>query len=222
MKNSYNTEVKPLILPEYGRNIQNMVDHCLTIEDRSERQRCAETIIQAMSFFSNKQKEREDYWQVLWDHLHIMSDFRLDIDFPVQVTTREEYEEKLERKLDNDHQHKPTYRHYGRTIERMIAATLAEPEGEKRTHLAKLTALQMKRNYVQWNKDTVANAKIFADLFELSKGAIYLDEMTCQLPEVRELFGGSNQVQNANHQNNQNTDNRQGRRINIRRRNKRR
>lgn len=217
MKNSYNTEVKPLILPEYGRNIQNMVDHCLTITDREERQKCAETIIQAMSFFSNKQKEREDYWQVLWDHLYIMSDFKLDINFPVQVTTKKEYEEKLDRKLNNDHQHKPTYRHYGRTIERMITAVIAEPDAEKRERMAKLTALQMKRNYVMWNKDTVANSKIFADLFELSKEAIYLDEITCQLPDVKDLFASSNNTQSNNH----NNSNNKARKINIRRRPKR-
>ncbi|MDN4752964.1 DUF4290 domain-containing protein [Porphyromonadaceae bacterium W3.11] len=217
MKYSYNTKVKPLILPEYGRHVQNMVDYCLTIEDRAERQKCAEVIIQTMSFFSNKQKEREDYWQVLWDHLHIMSDFKLDIDFPVQVTTREEYEEKLERHLDNDHQKKPSYRHYGHTIERMIAATLAETDEEKRDQLAKLTALQMKRNYMQWNNESVANSKIFADLFELSKGEIYLDEMTCNLPDEKEMFGFSSN--GPNNHNNHNSNNK-SRKINVRRRTK--
>lgn len=213
MSNNYNTEAKPLILPEYGRNVQNMVDYCMSIEDRAERQRCAETIVCTMSFFSDKQKEREDYKQVLWDHLYIMSDFKLDIDFPIEVTTREEYQERWNGRLEYDPRQKPIYRHYGKTIEKMIAAALSEENETKRIEMAKQTALQMKRSYVQWNKETVANAKIFADLFELSKGALYLDEMTCVLPDVKDLFGVA-QGQN-NHPNNN-----RSRKINIRRRNR--
>lgn len=197
------TEKKPLILPEYGRNVQNMVDYCTQIEDRAERQRCAESIIQTMHSFSIKNKEKEDYWQVLWDHLYIMSDFQLDVDFPYPVTTREEYTSKIDRNLSNDHQKHPKYRQYGRNIERMIAITISKPEGEERLELAKLTALQMKRDYISWNKDTVKNARIFADLYEMSEGQIYLDEMTCALPEASELTNqGTPQTQNnRRHQN---------------------
>lgn len=192
MNNNHNEETH-LILPEYGRNVQRMVEHCVTIEDRQERQKCAEAIIQTMDFFSKKEKDREDYWQVLWDHLYIMSGFKLDIDFPVEVTTQKEYEEKVTPHLDNDHQRRPIYRHYGRTIERMIEATMEEQDPELRTMMAKETALQMKRNYIQWNKESVANKKIFEDLFELSKGQIYLDELSCELPDAKELknVGGS-------------------------------
>lgn len=192
-------EKKPLILPEYGRNVQNMVDYCTKIEDRAERQKCAESIIQTMHSFSLKNREREDYWQVLWDHLFIMSDFQLDVDFPYPVTTREQYHNDTDRTLSNDHQKHPKYRQYGRNIERMITLTIEKPEGEERLELAKLTALQMKRDYISWNKDSVANDRIFADLYEMSEGKIYLDEMTCQLPEASELTNpGSNQTQNNN------------------------
>lgn len=183
----------------------------MTLEDRTERQRCAETIIETMSFVSTKNKERDDYKQVLWDHLYIMSGFKLDIDFPYEVTTEEEYTNHQICGLDNDHQQRPAYRHYGRIVERMIQATLAEPEGEKRDALAYETALQMKRSYVLWNKDSVANAKIFADLYELSKGMIYLDEVTCQLPEAKDI------IQSAPQQNN----NQRNKRINISRRRRR-
>ncbi len=196
----YNTISKPVILPEYGRNIQNMVDHCLTIRDRAERQRCAEAIIDTMRMVSTRDKEGQDYMQVLWDHLNIMSDFKLDIDFPFPVITREAYEEKVERSLDNDHQHKPAYRHYGRIIERMIQAVLDLPEGDERQALACETAIQMKRCYTQWNKETVANAKIFADLYELSEGKIYLDETLCHLPDVKEL-NAPNNIGNTNNNN---------------------
>lgn len=194
IKKDYYTENEVLILPEYGRNIQNMVEHCLTIEDKEERQQCAQSIIETMNMVSGRDKERDDYWQVLWDHLYIMSDFKLDVDFPYEVTTREEYESKLKCALVNEQATKPTYRHYGKIVERMIEEVLALPEGEERNILARETALQMKRSYVQWNKDTVTNAKVFADLFELSKGKIYLDEMICMLPEAKELLQPSPQL----------------------------
>lgn len=214
MNNNQNAESR-LILPEYGRNVQKMVEYCVTIEDRKERQKCAEAIIQTMDFFSKKEKDREDYWQVLWDHLYIMSDFKLDIDFPVPVTTREEYEEKVIPHLDNDHQRRPIYRHYGRTIERMIEATLQEEDPKLRDEMARKTALQMKRSYIQWNKESVANKKIFEDLFELSKGQIYLDELTCELPDAKDLKGLGNSQTST-----QQTDNKR-RKINVKRRNRR-
>ena len=93
-----------------------MVDYCLTLKDEAERQRCAESIIATMDMVSTRDKEREDHMQVLWDHLYIMSDFKLDIDFPYQVTSKEEYHSQIKCALDNDHQQKPLYRHYGRII----------------------------------------------------------------------------------------------------------
>lgn len=205
MNQDYNVEErKPLILPEYGRNVQNMVDFCTQIEDRSERQKCAESIIQTMHSFSLKNREKEDYWQVLWDHLYIMSGFRLEVDFPYPVTTRKEYHSQVDRNLSNDHQKHPKYRQYGRNIERMVAIAMSAPEGDERTELARLTALQMKRDYISWNKDTVQNARIFADLYEMSEGQLYLDEMTCRLPDASELMNPATpQTQNNNrkHQN---------------------
>ena len=194
---------KPLALHEYGRNVQHMVDYCITIEDRAERQRCAETIIQTMNSFSLKSREREDYWPVLWDHLYIMSDFQLDVDFPYPVTSKEEfYNQKIETTLKADHQKQPKYKQYGRNVERMIAITLTKPEGEERFELAKLTAQQMKRDYLAWNKDNVENSRIFQDLYEMSEGQIYLDEMTCQLPDASDLTGqGNSGQQNKRHLN---------------------
>lgn len=209
----YNTISKPVLLPEYGRHIQDMVDYCKQIEDPKERQACAESIIETMKMVSTREKEEEDYLQVLWDHLYIMSDFQLQVDFPYPVTSQEAYNAKVQCSLDNDHQHLPAYRHYGRIIERMIEAVLQLPEGEERNALAIETATQMKRSYILWNKDTVANAKIFADLFELSKGKIYLDETICQLPEAKELTASNNQ--------NNNNNQKRGRNIRINRRKKR-
>lgn len=190
MNKDYNTTANKLVLPAYGRNVQNMVEHCLTIEDREERQNCAETIIKIMSTISSADRAREDFEQVLWDHLYIMSDFKLDVDFPYEVTTRDEYTADIDRSLDNDHQRKPKYRHYGRNIERMITIALREEDEDKRLELTKEIAVQMKRDYINWNKDTVANSRIFADLYELSKGQLYLDEMIFDLPDARDLQDG--------------------------------
>ena len=90
----YNTKQKRLPLPEYGRSVQKMVDHALTIENREERQRCAETIVNIMgSMFPNMRNELPDYKRKLWDHIAIMSDFMLDIDYPVEVIKKETFTE---------------------------------------------------------------------------------------------------------------------------------
>ncbi len=191
MNKDYNSITPALVLPAYGRHVQNMVNECCLIADRAERQRCAETIIRIMSSISSADRARSDFEQVLWDHLYIMSDFRLDVDFPYEVTTREEYTAKIDRQLDNDHQYRPRYRHYGRSVERMIAIALQEDDEEKRMELAKEIAVQMKRDYINWNKESVANTKIFADLYELSEGKLYLDELLFQLPEANDLREGA-------------------------------
>ena len=104
MSLQYNTQKEKLILPEYGRNIQQMVDYCVTIPDREERTRCAYTIIQIMGNLFPQIRDSDDYKHKLWDHLAIMSDFKLDIDFPYEVVKKENLEskpQKVEYKLDH-------------------------------------------------------------------------------------------------------------------------
>ena len=187
MTPQYNTTSKKLIFPIYGRSIQNMVDHCVTIEDREERLRCAETIVRKMENFSPMNKDREDFYRVLWDHLFIMSGFALDVDFPYPIITKEEYEKKEEGHLEEPGSHTPKYRHYGRLVEEMIAFVRTLPEGEKRLELSKKIAVQMKKDYLNWNSKGVTNAKIFTELYELSGGEIYLDDHMFALPEASEL-----------------------------------
>lgn len=180
-----------LIFPIYGRNIQEMVEYCVSIEDREERQRCAETIVRKMENFSPLNKDREDYRQVLWDHLFIMSGFRLDVDFPYPVIKEEEYGKKHSGHLDNDHQYRPQFRHYGRAVERMVAIAAALPEGEERLELSKKIAIQMKKDYLNWNSRGVSDSKIFTELYDLSKGKLYLDELMFHLPEASMLIEGT-------------------------------
>ena len=204
-------DAKPLILPQYGRNVQNMVDRCVEIEDPATRQQCAETIIDTMRSFATTDKDREDFEQILWDHLYIMSRFRLEVDFPYPVTSREEYEEPVVPRLDDCTQEPPKYRHYGHTIERMVEIVKGLPEGEERDELARITAVEMKRQYCSWNKSSVADSKIFADLYELSKGEVYLDEHICTLPAAGVLTAPSGNNPHMSNNNRKGSNNNRGR-----------
>ena len=170
----YNTKQKRLPLPEYGRSVQKMVDHALTIENREERQKCAVTIINIMASMFPNQRNLPDYERKLWDHLAIMSDFRLDIDYPVEVIKKETFNEPPQRipYQTGEVQH----RHYGRIVEEMIAHARTLEEGEERNKLIELITIQMKKNYLAWNKDVVEDKKIFEDLKNYSKGKIDITE----------------------------------------------
>ena len=153
MSLQYNTQKEKLILPEYGRNIQQMVDYCVTIPDREERTRCAYTIIQIMGNLFPQIRDSDDYKHKLWDHLAIMSDFKLDIDFPYEVVKKENLEskpQKVEYKLDHI-----KYRHYGKLIEMMIDEACKYPEGDEKNALVSLIANHMKKLIFSINKDGV-------------------------------------------------------------------
>lgn len=181
---TYNTQLKKLVLPEYGRNIQQMVDHCLTIEDKEERTRCAYSIINTMGNLFPNLRDIEDFKHKLWDHLAIMSDFKLDIDYPCDVIKPESlnsFPEKV------DYYTSPIkYRHYGRSIELMIAKASSMPEGEERDALILLIANHMKKLMLSVNSEGVDDAKILKDLRELSHGAINLNPENYHLHEFKE------------------------------------
>ena len=181
---TYNTQLKKLVLPEYGRNIQQMVDHCLTIEDKEERTRCAYSIINSMGNLFPNLRDIEDFKHKLWDHLAIMSDFKLDIDYPCDVIKPESlnsFPEKV------DYYTSPIkYRHYGRSIELMIAKASSMPEGEERDALILLVANHMKKLMLSVNSEGVDDAKILKDLRELSHGAINLNPENYHLHEFKE------------------------------------
>ena len=180
----YNSQLKQLILPEYGRNIQQMVDHCMTIEDREERTRCAFTIVQIMGNMFPELRDVEDYRHKFWDHLAIMSDFKLDIDYPYDIVHRE----NLDSKPEPIHYHlEPIkYRHYGKIIEKMIERIGDYPEGEERDALISLIAHHMKKLIFAINKEGVEDEKIFKDLYWYSHGKICLDASTYKLRQFKE------------------------------------
>jgi hypothetical protein len=179
----YNTQQKKLPLPEYGRSIQNMVDHALTITDRAERQKCANTIISIMGNMFPHLRDIPDFTHKLWDHLAIMSDFKLDINYPYEVI----HKENLDTRPDSIPypNGKIRYRHYGRTLEVLIGKAIEYPEGDEKNNLIALIVYHMKKGYMTWNKDTVEDAKINDDLIELSSGKLRLDDQLLQLIEAR-------------------------------------
>ena len=182
----YNTQLKKLLLPEYGRNVQQMVDHCLTIEDRAERTRCANTIINIMGNLFPHLRDVEDFKHKLWDHLAIMADFKLDIDYPYEIIKKE----NLYTRPDPIPYQSTSirYLHYGKSLEAMIKKASEMPEGDERNYLISLLANHMKKSFLTWNKEVVDDEKIFNDLREYSQGKIDLNQETFKLKESKDIL----------------------------------
>ena len=180
----YNSNRKKLPLPEYGRNIQNMVDYLLTIEDREKRNRSAQTVIDVMGNLYPYLRDVAEFKHKLWDHLAIMADFKLDIDYPYEPPSPDILKEKPRQVPYNQHNIK--YKHYGRTMELLIGKA-TEFEGEEKEILIELIANHMKKSYLVWNKDAVEDDKILMDLLELSEGKLKPGK-ELQLTETKNLL----------------------------------
>ena len=186
----YNTQQKKLIMPDYGRNVQQMIAHCVSIEDREERTRCANTIINIMGNLFPHLRDVDDFKHKLWDHLAIMSDFKLDIDYPYEIIRKESLRTKPDR---IPYTLTPIrYRHYGKTRERMIKKCEDYPDGPERDQLISLLANHMKKSFLTWNKEVVDDDKIFKDLREYSHGRIDLSPETFRLKESKEFLQKKN------------------------------
>lgn len=179
---TYNTQLKRLLLPEYGRNIQQMVDHCLTIEDRQERTACARSIVKSMGILFPALREGDND-KKFWDHLVIMSNFELDVDFPCEVTSEEALATPPEKVPYPSNFIR--YRHYGHIIEQLIGSAAKMEEGEERDALVLYIANQMKKLMLAVNKDGVEDSRIFRDIAEYSHGAIRLDPETVHLHQFK-------------------------------------
>lgn len=168
----YNTQREPLIMPEYGRGIQNMVDFALTIENREERQICAETIIRSMQRMY-PQNNDEEQQRKYWDHLAIMSGFQLDIDYPYDITQAQEIARRPA-PLPYPMQRIPV-RHYGKMLFEMFEKLKTMPEGEERDALVSMTANHMKRQLAVWSNGSWDDEKVANDLAYFTEGKIQLD-----------------------------------------------
>lgn len=184
MNYDYNTQRKRMALPEYGRNVQKMIDHIKTISDREERNRAAKTIIQIMGNLNPQIRDVTDFKHKLWDHLALIADFELDIDSPYPPPEKFKFEEKP--KQIPYKQGDIRFLHYGRIIELMIDAAAEMEEGEEKEYITNLILNQMKKSYVTWNRAQVSDEVIISDMKFLSGGKLKLKE-GIKLLEVKEL-----------------------------------
>lgn len=210
----YNSTRKKLLLSEYGRNVQNMVKYICDLPTKEERNRYAQVVIELMGFLNPHLRDVADFKHKLWDHLHIISDFKIDVDSPYPLPSPEAIHLKPE-PLRYPHQ-RIRYKHYGKTIEMMIEKAKSIDEPARRQHMVQAIANFMKMAYVQWNKDSVADESILADLRELSKGELKLEDninlnrveyRTAPVNNPRNNQRNNNQRNNNNNQRNNNQRN---------------
>ena len=166
----YNAERPHLIIPEYGRHIQKLVDHCIALETKEERNTMALAIIDVMGNLQPHLRDVPDFKHKLWDQLYIMSDFKLDAESPYERPSKEELQEKPQPLAYPKSANK--YRFYGNNIQIMIDTALTWDEGEMKEALVYSIANHMKKCFLNWNKDTVEDDVIFNHLNELSNGKI--------------------------------------------------
>lgn len=172
----YNTQREKLVLPEYGREVQKMVDYAVTLESRDDRQRCAYSIISIMERMSPQSREGKDYKQKLWDHLALMSNFQLDIDYPVDINEAKKITAKPE-PMSYPSQNNPI-KHYGSMMFSLFDQLKAMEPGRDRDELTRLVANQMKRNLMLWSHGSCDDEKIASDLARFTDGKIQLDLST--------------------------------------------
>lgn len=180
----YNTSRTKMTMPEYGRNVQKMVNHMLSLENRTERTECAHAIIQLMGTMFPGLNTTE-YRQKLWDHITIMSDFNLDIDAPFELPTRD----KIYQKPDSIPypEERIRVRHYGKSVEKMIEYIISIQDADERKYMSKLLANQMKKSFLTFNKDVVNDAKILDDLRRLSDGLLDYSDKDIRLMDNKQV-----------------------------------
>lgn len=166
----YNSVRPKLIIPEYGRHIQKMIDHAANLEDRNERNRCAQSIITVMGQLNPHLRDVADFKHKLWDHLFIMSNFQLDVDSPYTKPSIEILQEKPE-KVDYPKAN-VKYRHYGKIIQDLVKKAVDHEEGKEKEHFITILLNLMKRTYLTWNNNSVSDEIIVNDLNAMSQNKL--------------------------------------------------
>jgi hypothetical protein len=192
----YNAERPHLLIPEYGRHLQKLIDQATLIADREERNKAAKYIIQVMGSLNPHLRDVPDFQHKLWDQIFIMSDFKLEVDSPYPIPTRDVINLKPER-LPYP-QKNPKYRFYGNNIKYMIDVANSWEEGEMKNALVKVIANHMKKSYLSWNKDTVTDTVIFEHLYELSEGTLNLLQSSEELLNTNDLMRTNKKMSNKN------------------------
>ncbi|MCI2228079.1 DUF4290 domain-containing protein [Polaribacter sp. MSW13] len=192
----YNSERPLMIIPEYGRHIQKLVDHCVALETKEERDKMAKAIVDVMGNLQPHLRDVPDFKHKLWDQLNIMADFKLDVESPYPQLSKEELQEKPEALPYPKSASR--YRYYGNNIQTMIDVALSWDDGDKKEALVFTIANHMKKCYLNWNKDTVDDAVIFNHLYDLSDGKLDLRNTKEELSESKNLLKKRNS-QGQNH-----------------------
>jgi len=195
----YNSERSKLIIPEYGRHIQKMVEYAVSIEDDKERNEVANSVIAVMGNLNPHLRDVPDFQHKLWDQLFIISDFKLDVESPFPKPSREKLQESPEPMAYP--QNHPKYRFYGNNIKRMIDEAIKMEDGDLKEGLIFTIANHMKKCYLNWNKDTVEDTAIFDHLYELSDGKINLNKKDEDLTEASNLLRSKKRHSSNNNNN---------------------
>jgi len=207
----YNTERVKMHIPEYGRNVQRMIEFAISVKDRDERNRVARAIISVMGQLNPHLRDVTDFKHKLWDHLFIIADFKLDVDSPYPIPNAATFQTKPDKVSYPDN--KIRYRHYGRILEKIIQKAVEFEEGNEKKVLTEMIANSMKKSYLTWNRDSVTDDVIIEQLRELSKGQLKLDPnaklvQASDIPVVRQQQNNNNKNKNRNrnnrHRNNRN------------------
>jgi hypothetical protein len=170
----YNTQMPKLIIPEYGRNIQKLIEYACTLKKKEERNNVANAIIAIMGRLNPMLRDITDFRHKLWDHLFIISNFKLDVDSPYPIPSKEILTTKPERVKYPAA--KMRFKHYGKAVERLIEKASGMKSGEEKTAFIEAIANLMKKSYLVWNRDTVADTVILQELEDLSKGKLKVPE----------------------------------------------
>jgi hypothetical protein len=190
----YNSQRSHLIIPEYGRHLQKLIDQATAIVDKEERNKAARYIISVMGSLNPHLRDVPDFQHKLWDQLFIMSDFNLDVDSPYPIPSKDILTQKPDRLKYP--QNFPKYRFYGNNIKYMIDVANSWEEGELKNALVLVIANHMKKCYLSWNKDTVSDEVIFEHLLELSDGKLNLSKSNEELSNTHDLMKVNKKVSN--------------------------
>lgn len=190
----YNTSRDKLVLPEYGRNIHKMVDYIKTVEDKDERNKLANAVVAVMGNLNPHLRDINDFKHKLWDHLAIISNFELDIDYPYDIPQPETFTAPPKRVPYGTSNLR--FRHYGKTVELLIDTLISMDDSDEKRELMRITANQMKKSYLIWNRESVEDEIILKDLDKLSGGK--LDTSDIQLSDSRDLISKGNRRKNQN------------------------
>ncbi|MFH0865362.1 MAG: DUF4290 domain-containing protein [Bacteroidota bacterium] len=193
----YNTTRELLPITEYGRNIKKMIDYTVSIEDREKRNRLAKAIISVMSQLNPQMRDNNEYKHKLWDHLFILSDYKLDVDAPFPKPSKFEIEAKPEKV--SYPAHNIAYKHYGKNIEKIIKKITEKEDGPQKDALIMVIANHMKKSYLSWNRESVDDEVIAQHLVQLSEGTLKLSE-EMKLNATRDILAVSKRRSNYTNQ----------------------